>query len=284
MVRDQTIILSSGSSISTGNSYFNPFNSKLIFRLPNGLSLTDKDQIALKSVSIAYSWRNISSALNNNSFHYQFSGSSSKLVTIPDGNYSFSDFSNYFQFILEQNGDFLIDDKNNHVYYIKFSVNPIYYGFTLTLTPLPLTLPTGWSNPNNLILSGQTPQITVDNNDFGKYIGFSPGTYPSTSQTTITQLNSNQIGLVSNTTSILIGCNLVSNSYYQTGYSDIIESFCPNQQYGSQLRYEPFHLSFSQCGSNHYQQIEISFYDQSHQPLQILDSNGILVQLILRST
>ena len=87
---------------------------------------------------------------------------------------------------------------------------------------------------------------------------------------------------MSNITTILIGCNLISNIFYQTGFGDIIESFTPDQQYGSQLHYQPYHMSFSQCGSNHYQQIEISFYDQSHQPLQLLDQNGILVQLILR--
>ena len=75
---------------------------------------------------------------------------------------------------------------------------------------------------------------------------------------------------------------MISNSFYQTGYGDIIESFTPNQQYGSQLRYEPYHMSFSQCGSNHYTQIEISLYDLSHQTLQLLDQNGILVQLVLR--
>ena len=72
MVKEQTIILSSGSNVSSGNASFSTTEqNKLIFKLPNGLSLTDKHEIALKSISTPYSWRNITSALNNNSFHYQ---------------------------------------------------------------------------------------------------------------------------------------------------------------------------------------------------------------------
>ena len=60
MVKEQTLILSRGSSVGSGNANFSSFEpNKLIFKLPNGLSLTDRDQIALKSLSIPYSWRNI---------------------------------------------------------------------------------------------------------------------------------------------------------------------------------------------------------------------------------
>jgi len=128
MVKEETLILSSGSSVSTGNSNFSSVEL---------LSLTDRDQIALKSVSIPYSWRNITSTLNNNSFHYQFNGGPSKQITITDGNYSFTEFIGYFQFILDQNGDYLVDNQSNHVYFIKFDINSVYYGLTLTLTPSP---------------------------------------------------------------------------------------------------------------------------------------------------
>ena len=151
MVKEQTIILSSGSSVSSGNASFSTSEpNKLTFKLPNGLSLTDKHDIALKSLSIPYSWRNITSALNNNSFHYQLHGGSLKQVIIPDGNYSFTDFIGYFQFIMDQNGDYLVDNNGNHVYYIKFDINPVYYGLTLSLNPVPSSLPSGWMNPNSI--------------------------------------------------------------------------------------------------------------------------------------
>ena len=131
-MKEQTLILSSRSSVSTGNANFSSIEpNKLIFRLPNGSSLTDRDQIALKSLSILYSWRNITSTLNNNSFHYHFSGASSKQVTITDGNYSFTDFIGYFQFIMDRNADYLLDEQGNHVYFIRFDINSVYYGMTL---------------------------------------------------------------------------------------------------------------------------------------------------------
>jgi len=203
MVKEQTLILSSGSSVSTGNANFSAIEpNKLVFKLPNGLSLTDRDQIALKSVSIPYSWRTITSILNNNSFHYSLSGASSKQITIPDGNYSFTDFIGYFQFILDQNGDYLVDNQSNHVYFIKFDINSVYYGLTLTLSPVPYSLPTGWTNPNNIPLSGVCPQVIIDNNNFGKFIGFNTGIYLSNPQSIITEFNSNSIALVSNITTI----------------------------------------------------------------------------------
>ena len=130
MVKELTLILSSGSSVSSGNANFSAMEpNKLVFKLPNGLSLTGRDQIALKSLSLPYSWRNITSTLNNNSFHYRFSEGPSKQVTISDGNYSFTDFIGYFEFVLDQNGDYLVDDQNNHVYFIKFDINSVYYDF-----------------------------------------------------------------------------------------------------------------------------------------------------------
>ena len=108
----------------------------------------------------------------------------------------------------------------------KYSV----YGLTLTLTPVPSALPNGWTNPNNIPLSGQTLQVTIDNTNFGKFVGLTVANYPSTSQSIITQFTSNSIALASNITTILIGCNLVSNCFYQTGFGDVIESFTPDQK------------------------------------------------------
>ena len=206
-----------------------------------------------------------------------------KQVIITDGIYSYTDFIGFFNFIMDQNGDYLIDNNGNHIYYIKFDINPVYYGLTLTLLPVPSSLPFGWTNPNSIPLSGETPQIIIDSNNFQNYVGFSAGTYPSSAQISEQQFNSNFAALVSNITTVLIGCNLISSSFYQTGYSDILESFTPGSQYGSQLFYQPYHLSFTPCGGNHFNEIQISFYDQGYKPLQLVDQNGILVQLILRT-
>ena len=121
-----------------------------------------------------------------------------------------------------------LKQDNIHIYYISWNINPVYYGLTLTLNPVPGSLPTGWTNPNVIPLSGYAPTVQIDSYNFQSYIEFTAGTFPS------------------------------------------------------QLFYQPYHFSFTPCGANHFQEIQI-FYDQAYNPLHLVDQNGILIQLILRT-
>lgn len=58
------------------------------FTLPN--KLTDIKSISIMNIELPMSFYNISSALGNNTFSIQFANGTSKVITIPDGNYDSS--------------------------------------------------------------------------------------------------------------------------------------------------------------------------------------------------
>lgn len=61
--------------------------------------------IALDSISMSYSWYNVSSEYNNNTLKYsQDSGKSWHTITLSNGNYSYEELNNYIQREIESNG------------------------------------------------------------------------------------------------------------------------------------------------------------------------------------
>ena len=72
------------------------------------LDLTDKlnlknpnKNMALASLSIYYTWKNIKSKYNNNEFKFS-APTWSDTFDLPDGSYSISDIQDYFEFIIKK--------------------------------------------------------------------------------------------------------------------------------------------------------------------------------------
>ena len=72
------------------------------------LDLTDKlnlknpnKNVALASLSIYYTWKNIKSTYNNNKFKIS-SPTWNETFDLPDGSYSTADIENYFEFIIKK--------------------------------------------------------------------------------------------------------------------------------------------------------------------------------------
>ena len=63
----------------------------------------DKKVIALSNVSTYYTWNNVKSSYNNNTFKIS-TPTWNEEFTLPDGPYSVSDIQDYFQFILKKHG------------------------------------------------------------------------------------------------------------------------------------------------------------------------------------
>ena len=90
--------------------FINSENSKtsephiLKLKLTDKLDLRlDKKVIALSNVSTYYTWNNVKSSYNNNTFKIS-TPTWNEEFTLPDGPYSVSDIQDYFQFILKKNG------------------------------------------------------------------------------------------------------------------------------------------------------------------------------------
>ena len=144
------------------------------------------EEIALNKLTIYYSWRNILSEYNNNKLSYIYNGVTYD-ITIPDCFFTINDINNYLQLKMKQNGHFTLDSEGSEVYYIDISENLSYYSCTINLTKL--TLPISGSNPNAMVLSGNTMQLVLPAS-FNELLGFNAGTYPATPSATNYGINS----------------------------------------------------------------------------------------------
>lgn len=268
--------LSTGSTVQPSTATIQDNVVKL--QLNSSLKLTQGSYVGLQSCSIPFSWQNITSAFNNQQFQYIFNGNV-RTVNIPAGSYNYSDFTLFFQSVMQQNGDYLVDSSGNNVYYLDLSINPIYYSQTLTATIIPTSLPSGWSNPSGITLSGLTPQIRVLSNNFASYIGFPAGDYPVTPQTATYYQNSINPPQVSAISSVLVRCNLANNFGYSNPSDSIYDFVAPANSFGTQLDIRPQNIIYSTANQTEVSYIEVGFYTQSNQPLVLIDKSNITINL-----
>jgi len=234
------------------------------------------EEIALNKLTIYYSWRNILSEYNNNKLSYIYNGVTYD-ITIPDCFFTINDINNYLQLKMKQNGHFTLDSEGSEVYYIDISENLSYYSCTINLTKL--TLPISGSNPNAMVLSGNTMQLVLPAS-FNELLGFNAGTYPATPSATNYGINSHFVPIITKVSSIIVTCSIASNNTSQ--YSDMIYIFSPNDTYGKLLREVSENLTWYNVFDGNYKSISIKFYDQDYNPLKIIDKDSLVCNLISR--
>jgi hypothetical protein len=248
-------------------------NSTYEFKFPSSRTFKNA-KLAMNSISLYYSWRNIKEEYNNNKFSYQISGYPVTNVVIPDGNYEVQDLNQFLQNEFIKNGHYIRDTEGNNVYWIEILTNPNIYAVQLNIFETPSSLPTGFSNPANFVFPAVAARPTITfNADFGKILGLSAGTYSAASTlSTITPE-------VSPVSSVLVGCNLVNNEF--TNPPDIIYSFTSGStKYGSMIHVENSNLIFSDIRDGTYNSLVIRFYDNNFKKLDILDRSLIIYIII----
>jgi hypothetical protein len=275
----KTIVLN-GTHVVSGT-----YNSQYKYDFNQGGVRFKNSEIAVASISIYYSWFSITSELGNNTFSYVWydnAGSDTYTITIPDGFYSVSDLNAYLQSEMVSNGTYLIDDVGDYVYYLEFVENSSKYAVQFNSYAIPTALPTDWSNPASITFpaSASTPQIVIASNDFRDIIGFSAGTYPSSTQTTDYSYTSDYTPQVSPVQSIIMRCDLVINPY--SNPQDVIYSFAPTgTTFGSLISSVPNELIWCDIQDQYFNSFNIYFVDQTFNRIKIEDSN-IVVLLVIR--
>jgi hypothetical protein len=267
-------------------------SSSVIFTEPNTFTLrlpqagfrTGKDEVCLKSLTVYYSWFNIMQEKGNNQFSYHWPGAGDFPVVLADGIWSFDDMMAYLRMVMRKNGHYLVDQTGAEQYYLNLVLNPVLYCLSLTATPLPTVLPEGWENPANVDLAasaGQTPQLIVPSG-FSKVTGFATGTYPSTSSTTIYQVNSGRPQITDVT-----ALNLLSNLCDSTGFSfdhRVLASFVqPAGRPGALITIEPAIPDWVPVQQQQdFSEITLSLVDQLMRPVHIQDPTGMVAILNVR--
>ncbi len=250
------------------------------------IQIGNDEELALINCFINYSWFNISSFNNNNTVGYTFPTSGSTVYPVNFGNVFLlvSDVSSYIQQVMIANGHYLINNVGEIITYFSVQTNYSNYGVTITFTPLPATLPTGWSNPAGLTLSSgnaKTPQLVFNSAGFADILGFNQSTsVPATPASTTVLVNNIKTPQLTPTAANFITCNLVNDPNYNT-YGNVIHTFTPNVTFGAQIIIEPSQLMWYHCTGGIYDTIQIKFYDGNFAPLQINDKN-IILQIAIR--
>ena len=209
---------------------------KLDFKNPN-------KNMALASLSIYYTWKNVKSIYNNNKFKIS-APTWNDTFDLPDGSYNIPAIQNYIENVIKKY-ETIAETAPILIYANKMSnriVFKIKYGYKLEL------------------LSKETIKL----------LG-------STKNTIDADKNSENVPRFENVEVVLVHCNLVNNSYQQA--SRVLFTFVPTKQYGQLISISPNSLIFLQTMNTEFSEIETWFTDQNNNALEIEDNVNITLTI-----
>ena len=182
---------------------------RILLNLFKKINLKRSDKyVALSSVSIYYTWKNIKKLHKNNKFKIS-AQTWSEEFELPDESYSISDIQDYFEYIIKKYET--VTDNLSILIYVNKTKNEIMFkiktGYYLEyLTPETMKL-----------LESTKSKITKDKNG------------ENMPQFEITEV-------------VLIHCNIVNNNYHQ--HARVSYKFVPNNSFGKLLDISPKHFIF----------------------------------------
>jgi len=246
-------------------------------------------RIALSSITLPYSWFNISPQWANQTLTiYWVSGTTITAypLTIPAGFYLTSDINNYIQQVCILNGLYLINASGQFVFYIAVTTNVNAYANQIILTSIPNSLPTGFTAPSGFpgypTAVGATMGISfASTGSVGPLLGFAGGSgYGSVSTVNTSNVSqlSTQTPVGTNVNSIIIQCNLAYNPC--TMPSNILDSVPINATFGSNITYSPQFERWITIQDGTYSNLQISLFDENLIPIQAQDSHSLFTLLI----
>lgn len=261
-------------------------NNQFVYRFGRSVDFS-KMSLALGSVSLFYSWRNITEAKGNNTFsiiHPNGATTNATLaITIPDGGYEISTLNEFLRWYLITNGYYIENTSSGEqTVYCEFRVNSSTYSIEFVSYPLPTALPTGFtagSALGTLPSTTRAPQLTVPATSIRTILGFAAGNFPATQQTTLTTSSSTSTPQISDVINVLLNADVISNPYANNSF--IIHAISPaNTGYGHLITSEPNQLSFMKCQACNRDSISFTFTDQNMLPLEMIDFD-ITIKVLL---
>jgi hypothetical protein len=269
-------------------------NNKLVYKFPNSVNLKDK-YIAVSEISMYYSWFNIATIYNNNSFTYTWTVgviTTIYTITIPDGLYEINDLNNLIQFECIKNLTYWTNTAGSVNYYpFEMILNPVRYAVQLntylipTSTPVGAAIPVGFPGWPGTI---QNSVVSIPAN-LNVIIGFSAGfvsfnnfnnpvNNPATTQYVSKNQTTGTISYLSTTApqvqpnnSIMFSLSGINNPYTQP--SSIIYSLNPNVGVGEQVFQVPPNFMWCKMIEGTYNELRLTLLGNDLTPLRIQDPN-----------
>jgi len=155
-----TLVVNNKNLVGSGNNTYQYNFLQGNFNIPDGT------EMMIANVQIPYSFYNITSAYGNNTLIFNWpTGSStyaSYTITIPNGFYTTTSLSNFLTQWMISKGFYLYNSTTaQNVYYLSLVYNTYQYGNQILLSPIPTSLPSGYSLP-----TGYTSSTIFNNNGF----------------------------------------------------------------------------------------------------------------------
>lgn len=269
----------------TVNKTHNTIGSTYKYKLGRNQDLSDLE-IALSSATIPFSWFNISTSQNNNTFqiiHPTTAGSTTLSIVLPDGGYEIADINSALRVSLINQGYFIQNNTTlEQRVYAEIRVNASTYQISFVSYPLPTSLPSGWSAGSNITFPTSTigPQLVVPNTPIQTRFGFPAGTYPSTAPTVLTVTNSTNVPVVSDITNLMILLDSAYNPYSQN--NQVLTSISPaGVSFGRLISFNAPEFIFTPQQSGARQELTFRIVDQFFREVELVDKD-IVLNLVIR--
>ena len=214
------------------------------YDLIDKLDLTNPNKnMALGSLSICYTWKNVKSTYNNNKIKIS-APTWNETFDLPDGSYNIPEIQDYIEYIIKKHET------------IGETAPILIYANTIT-NRIVFKIKTGYKLE---LLSKETMKL----------LG-------STRDTIDADKNSENVPRLENVEVVLVHGNLVNNSYQQ--HSRVLFTFVPNKQYGQLISISPNSLIFLKTMNTEFSEIDIWFTDQNNNALEIEDNVNISLKI-----
>jgi len=301
----RTLVISQSNLIPDG------FNNKFVYRFPNSVFFKD-DYIAVNSITMYYSWFNITAELGNNVFSYIWGGTT-YTITIPDGLYEVSQINQLLQFTFIANGHYLTLNGQN-VYFAEILTNTTRYAVQINTYLIPVvgqfTLAAGvytgnigtqyegmtTTNAAFFTPTNQNPQIVMPAN-FNLLLGFSAGytTDQNVNNAYVPPVGSNFISKngvgtlsyistiapnIQPNSSIILAMSNIDNAYANP--SSLIYSVVANVGFGEIINERSTNFIWNKLIDGTYNQLRLEFLGANLQPIRIADPS-ITITLAIKN-
>ena len=251
---------SSKNRQNVGVSFSHDFTTK--FNNPIHLSYNMKHELAVRMISMTYSWYNIRQVYENNQIKYSHDGGNSwETITFVDGMYSYDDIDLYIKKYLKSKGHLVKGTKDSKDSDIEYGIN-LYYVLSTSRVLIELA--------NNY-------QVDLTNLNFRKLLGFDSKKVEKTEYAT------NLPDITRGVEELHINCDKVTDSITD-GESSSTIAVIPiiNLTRSLPFTYKPRFLAYSPVSDHIISSMRFYVTDSSESPI---DLNGIdwYIELFLRS-
>ena len=199
--------------------------------------------------------------------------------TVPTGAYSFAQLSNEINQIQLANNLYLVNPLGQTVVFINLSLATNNELASLVINPVPASLPSGFTNPGGLVLTGDTPTISFSTALSTLLGGFASSPYPATPQTSSQTFFSSALPLniFFNYKVMMLMPRTVLRYFPTSATPCLYQGFAMFSGDGIPVTVEPLNRSwFSFANSGMEQHLEFAITDQSNLPIVLSDPNLVL--------